>query len=122
MPSLRRWVFRIYFLGMLVLFFYPIPEMPFHAPRQFDKMVHVVLFLGFAVLYRINRWPPVLQVLVVSAAFAGGVELVQGLIRYRSAEVADFVAGMVGAVVGVVLVGAAQAVWPGGQGEQRIGG
>ena len=104
MPPLRRIALWAYALAMLVLFFFPIREAPFHAPRQFDKMVHVALFFGFAVLYRIDRWPPVIQVLVVSLAFAGGVELAQGLVRYRSAEVADFVAGAVGALAGVMLV------------------
>jgi VanZ family protein len=104
MPPVRRIILWVYGLAMLALFFFPMPRAPFRAPSQFDKMVHFALFLGFAVLYRMDRWPPIIRVLVVSAGFAGGVELVQGLLRYRSAEVLDFVAGALGALVGVLLI------------------
>jgi VanZ family protein len=94
---------------MLVLFFVPIPKVPFRTPRLTDKLVHAALFLGFAVLYRLDHWPRRLRVILVAAAFAGAVELIQGLTPYRSAELGDFLAGTVGAVAGVLLVEAGRA-------------
>jgi VanZ family protein len=89
---------------MLLLFFLPIPKAPFDTPRQTDKVVHGALFLGFAVLYRLDHWPSRIRVILVSAAFAAAVELVQGMTRYRSAELADFLAGTAGAVAGMLLL------------------
>jgi VanZ family protein len=42
--------------------------------------------------------------LLISFAFAGGIELVQGFLPYRDADWWDFFAGAAGAGMGVLLV------------------
>lgn len=89
---------------MVVAFLVPVPTLPISLPNQFDKMVHFGIFLGFALLLHLDRRPRLGITLLVSLAFAGGVELVQSLIPYRSGDWRDFVAGGAGAALGVVLV------------------
>ncbi len=103
MPPLRRLIFSAYWLAMLALFFVPVPRGPVIPSSQLDKAVHFVLFLGFAALYRLERGAGVLKAVLVSALFAGGVELVQELLGYRSGELMDFVAGIIGAMVGAAV-------------------
>lgn len=88
---------------MLVLFLVPVPRSPITTARRLDKLVHFGLFLGFAVLYRLDRRAGFIRVVLVSALFAGAVELAQELTGYRSGELMDFVAGTVGALVGAAL-------------------
>src|ERR1019366_3261868 len=89
---------------MVVAFLVPVPTLPISLPNQFDKMVHFGIFLGFALLLHLDRRPRLGVTLLVSLAFAGGVELVQSLIPYRSGDWRDFVAGAAGAGLGVVMV------------------
>jgi VanZ family protein len=102
--SFRRTLFVLYVAAMLVAFFVPVPAVPVSLPNQFDKMVHVGIFFGFALLLHFDRRPRPWITLLVSLAFAGVVELVQSLVPYRSGEWWDFVAGAAGAGLGVVLV------------------
>ena len=89
---------------MVLAFLLPVPTVPIPLPNQFDKMVHFGIFLGFALLLHLDRRPRLGITLLVSLAFAGGIELVQSLIPYRSGDWRDFAAGGAGAGVGVVLV------------------
>ncbi len=85
---------------MLALFLVPVPAGPGPGPRWLDKLVHFGLFLGFALLDRLTERAGWTRILLVSIGFAGGVELLQGLLGYRSAEWLDFVAGAAGAAAG----------------------
>lgn len=101
----RHAILVCYVLVMVLLFLAPVPtvSLPLPAPDHFDKAVHVGIFLGFALLYDLDRRPSVGRTLLVSFAFAGGIELVQWVLPYRSGDWWDFAAGAGGAGVGVAL-------------------
>lgn len=85
----------------------PIPQTP-DVPRVLDKVVHFLLFGGLAWLVHWNvrrrHWWRTLVAIVGAGAVAGLIELLQALLSYRSADVWDFVAGAMGAVlVGGIL-------------------
>ncbi len=103
MKLTRHTLFVGYVVLMLVAFFAPVPALPSSLPSDSDKVVHIGIFLGFAVLHQLDRRASVWRTLLLSLAFAGAVELVQSLIPYRSGDWRDFAAGGVGAVAGIVL-------------------
>jgi VanZ family protein len=101
--SIRHTLFVLYVAAMLMLFLVPLPTLPIPAPNQFDKVVHFGIYLGFALLLHLDRRPKLWLTLSVSLAFAGGIELMQSLLAYRSGDWRDFLAGAAGAGVGVAL-------------------
>lgn len=71
---------------------------------QLDKLVHGLLFLAAArcwrrSLARLGVARPGLWCLVAAAAYAGLLELAQGLWTSRTPELADLAAGVLGALV-----------------------
>jgi VanZ family protein len=83
----------------------PIPDLPY-TPRQFDKLVHVVLFAGLAVVVYWNVAAPswrrrALKALGLSAAVAGLTEVLQALLPFRDADLGDFAAGSLGLLLGL---------------------
>ena len=98
-----RAILVLYVLAMVLVFLVPVPSVALPAPDRFDKAVHFGLFLGFAFLYDLDRRSSAGRTLLVSFAFAGGIELVQWVLPYRSGEWWDFAAGAVGAGAGIAL-------------------
>jgi VanZ family protein len=110
MPAEPRYLHTLFFayvIGVLVLMFAPVPGTAPSVP-QFDKVVHVAVFFGFAgLLYWDRRATPgatTTGVAFISMAAAGLVELVQIVLPYRSGSAWDFVAGALGAVAGVLAM------------------
>lgn len=99
-----RLLLAAYLVALLGLLLLPIPG----QSRVFlgigaDKWMHVVLFGGLAVFLRWNlsasraaEWSSIGIALVVAIA----TELAQGLVAFRSADLWDVVAGLLGAVLG----------------------
>jgi VanZ family protein len=102
--SIRHTLFVLYVVGVVLAFLAPVPTIPIPVPSQFDKVVHFWVFLGFALLLYLDRRPTLGTTLLVSLAFAGGIELVQALLPYRSGDWRDLVAGAAGAGMGVGLM------------------
>lgn len=102
-----RALFGLYALGVAVLMFAPLPDTGDALPRDTDKLVHVVVFLGLGAVWywdrRVDGLPAALVAVLGSAAAAGLVEVIQALLPYRSGDLLDFLAGALGAVVGVLL-------------------
>jgi VanZ family protein len=101
--SPRHTILVLYILAMVLAFLLPVPRLPVPAPGGVDKVVHFGLFLGFALLYHLDRRPSVGEMLLVSFAFAGAIELVQLALPYRGGDWRDFVAGATGAGIGAAL-------------------
>jgi VanZ family protein len=100
----RHKIFVVYVVAMLLAFLVPNPAAPLAESRHVDKLVHFGIFLGFALLFYGDRhWSP-WWTFLLSAAFAGAIELVQSTLPYRQGDWLDFVAGAIGAGVGVILV------------------
>lgn len=93
-----------YVVAMLLMFLVPVPATPLAESKHVDKLIHFGVFAGFALLFHLDRAARVRWTLLISIAFAGGIELLQGLLPYREGDWADFGAGAAGAGLGAVLV------------------
>jgi VanZ family protein len=96
----RTIVFGVYVALTLILLFAPVAGgFPSSYFEWFDKVVHFFLFVGIAGL---GYWtvPSVTLAVIVGVVLAGGTELLQGPLTYRSTEFWDFLAGGLGAVAG----------------------
>jgi VanZ family protein len=94
--------FLLYVAVMLMLFLLPVPFATQAETKHLDKVVHFGIFLGFALLFWIDRHPGPLATFLVSAAFAGSIELVQHALPYRHGDWTDFAVGTLGAGVGLM--------------------
>jgi VanZ family protein len=101
---MRHKIFVGYVTFMVLAFLVPVPTVPLAEANHVDKLVHFGVFLGFALLLHADRASKAVSTLLISFAFAAGIELVQGLLPYRDADWWDFFAGAAGAAVGVLLV------------------
>jgi membrane associated rhomboid family serine protease len=101
---LSRGAFALAVLVSLAVLFAPADEVPF-APPGVDKIVHCALFAALALT---GRWAGVgrrvLRVLLVT--YAAVSEVLQGVTPLaRSASVADWVADVLGILLGLGLWG-----------------
>lgn len=103
-PKWRHKVFVCYVVVMVLVFLVPVPTIPLAELKHVDKLVHFGVFLGFALLFYIDRASRVGRTLLTSFAFAAAIELVQWVLPYREGDWWDFVAGAAGACLGAVLV------------------
>lgn len=100
----RRAILAAYILLVLAATLAPLSGDMYVAVSGFDKLVHVGLFAGVALLFYWSRNGA--GEASVSAAFwiatfmAGMIEVIQGTLRYRSGDLWDFVAGAAGAAIG----------------------
>lgn len=105
--ALRRATLGAYVAAMAVALFVPLPDPPSYLPGDFDKAVHIGMFLGFAALAAWNArggWGRRMLVALGSAAlFAAVVELLQAPLPYRSGDPADFLAGVAGGLLGAAI-------------------
>ena len=97
-------IFTLYVLAMALAFLVPVPTTPLAESTHLDKLVHFGVFLGFALLFHLDRPLKVGWTFLISCAFAGAIELIQWFLPYRDADWWDFVAGAAGAGVGAVLL------------------
>jgi VanZ family protein len=100
----RHKIFVLYVVAMLLAFLLPTPTTPLAETRHIDKLVHFGIFLGFALLFYVDRHWRAWWIFLISTVFAGGIELVQSTLPYRQGDWLDFAAGAAGAGLGTVLV------------------
>jgi VanZ family protein len=115
---MRHKIFVAYVVVMMLVFLVPVPTIPLAEARHVDKLVHFGVFLGFALLLYIDRTSKVVWMLLISLAFAAGIELVQWFLPYRDADWWDFFAGAAGAGLGVLLVSVVEAKLQRGAGKR----
>jgi VanZ family protein len=106
---MRHKIFVGYVVVMMLVFLVPVPTVPLAEANHVDKLVHFGVFLGFALLLYIDRGSKVVWMLLISFAFAGGIEVVQWFLPYRDADWWDFFAGAAGGGSGVLLVSVVEA-------------
>ncbi len=100
----RRLVLAIYGALLLGLTLAPSPGAA-DVLADFDKWIHAALFGGLAALLvwcldTASRLP---TAILIAAAAAALVELLQAPIPYRSSDVGDVIAGTTGALVGAAV-------------------
>ena len=113
---MRHKIFVGYVVVMVLAFLVPVPTVPLAESNHVDKLVHFGVFLGFALLLHADRASKAVWTLLISCAFAAGIELVQWFLPYRDADWWDFFAGAAGAAFGVLLVSLVESRQP------RVGG
>jgi len=101
----RRLMFLAYVATVLGATLAPLSGDAYDVVSGLDKLVHIALFGGVAVLLCWNLNSVSLQatrfVLLLTTAFAAVIELVQGRLWYRSGDYLDLLAGALGAVLGI---------------------
>lgn len=106
--TLDRVLLGIYLIALIVLMMFPLsgPNTGYLG-IGIDKWMHFLLFGGLAVFVRWNLrtirggiWKSIGAALVVAIL----TEVAQGLVSYRSAELMDIGAGLLGAMLGAVLM------------------
>lgn len=83
--------------------FWPSSGLPDLSQNR-DKYLHTVIFLLFAVLWRMAGWS-VGRVLAVGLVYAGLIELIQAVVPeiHRSGDWLDFGADALGVAIGLLL-------------------
>jgi len=113
--SFRRIVLLAYVATVLGATLAPLSGDAYNVVSGFDKLVHVALFGGVALLlcWNLNSvsLPTMSGVLVVTTLFAAAIEIVQGRLWYRSGDFWDLLAGAVGALLGVIAAWIAARAW-----------
>lgn len=101
----------LYLLGTVFLFLAPVGEPPgliAQIPVDSDKVAHFALLALLAVLIRWNltapKWRGTIAV-IAACGYAVIIELLQSVLPHRTGDPYDLVAGVLGAVVGVGIVG-----------------
>ena len=102
---LRKLVFVGYVATVLGATLAPLSSDAYTVISGLDKLVHVALFGGVAVLlcWNLNAVSPqkIWLVMILTTAFAAIIELVQGQLWYRSGDYWDLLAGALGAFLGI---------------------
>jgi VanZ family protein len=93
-----------YVLVMLLLFLLPVPSGSLEPGKHLDKVVHLGIFLGFAVLFHLARNSGAAQTILASVAFAAAIEMLQLVVPYRDGDWYDLAAGAAGGGIGTALV------------------
>lgn len=111
---------RLIAVYLAVVFAVTLAPLPSDAAAQLnatglDKLVHAVLLGGFALLLYWRPGPPLAVgraalALLAAAAVAGLIELAQEPLPYRSGDIRDFWAGIVGALVAMLLASGWRAI------------
>jgi VanZ family protein len=100
----RRTLFYTYVALVLIATLAPLSGGIFDTAARYDKLAHVALLAGVAFLMLLSldsgRRQEFIAAVVLTTALAGVIELLQGILPFRSAEPWDFAAGTVGAVLG----------------------
>ena len=92
-------------IAVLVLSLLPASELP-KFTRGWDKIQHVLAYVGLGLL-GLAAWPErAMLVFAALLAFGAGIEVLQGLSGWRSAEWGDLLADAIG--LGVVAMAYAQ--------------
>ena len=112
---LRRLVFAAYVATVLGATLAPLSSDAYDVISGLDKLVHVGLFGGVALLLCWNSNSVSMQtatfVLLLTTAFAAVIELVQGQLWYRSGDYWDLLAGALGALLGICFAWAVARIW-----------
>jgi VanZ family protein len=70
-----------------------------------DKMDHIAAFIVFSILfYWAFRFEKMYRIILYGIAFGSFIEFIQSFIPYRSADLIDVAADLVGVLTGIILI------------------
>ena len=101
----------IYFIFISILFLLPgsaFPKSNWLSDIYFDKWVHIVLFLGLAILccwgFFIIKQKVWIRLLLLLATYGLVIEVLQDqIIKNRSFDLGDWIADIIGSFLGVLI-------------------
>lgn len=111
-------LFVLFWCAMFVATHIPMPQVE-AAPQNTDKVVHLVMYAGFAFL--LSLWLSVrkpwtrktlVRVFVTAIVYAALDEILQMPLESRSADVWDFVMDLLGAAIGLAMMLAVHRRYP----------
>lgn len=109
--AVRRGVLFIYLVGMLILVVLPLNDTKasflsdtYVIKLRLDYLIHVIIFLPFILLVKLSYPINISNIIIIGLVFAGICEGIQYLLPYRSINVNDLVANMIGISLGVVFL------------------
>jgi len=97
--KILKFIFIFYIFLIAFLSFYPFPP---ESPTS-DKLNHFTAFFVLAILYRVSFKGGYWANFFIAVIYGAFIEFVQSFLPYRSAEYADFVADIFGALCGMFL-------------------
>jgi len=100
MNKILKTLFIVYVFFIAFMSFYPTPP---ETPTS-DKLNHFLAFFVLAVFYRIAFKGGYWGNFFLAVIYGAFIEFVQSFLPYRSAEYADFVADVFGALCGMFLI------------------
>jgi len=107
----RKIVLTAYVVGMLLLVSLPLNDAgssfltdTYVVKIRLDYLAHVILFLPFLFMVKQAYSKRFYLIFLAGLVFAGLCEGMQYLLPYRSFNVNDLMANMIGIVIGVILV------------------
>jgi VanZ family protein len=105
----RHLLVAAYVLLLLAATLAPVPDVG-SAPSGLDKLVHVGLFGGLAFLIywfeSARTWMGAVRAIGWGTGAAFLIEVLQALLPFRNADLIDFLAGLLGAVLAVAAAAA----------------
>lgn len=116
--KISRILLAIYFAAVLALCFLNLGNLPDLGPTLFgieiDKIVHFLMFMPLPALFYLSfegRPAAIIGASVLAGiSLAGTTELIQGYLTYRSMDLVDFYADLLGLLSGAILTGAIVAI------------
>lgn len=102
-PTLSRWLAILWSIIMLIGCLTPHKDIPDQLATWNDKLLHVLIFAPFTLLWALAGFPLV-RVLIAGVLFGALIEVLQYILPInRSADWIDLLADSIGAVVGIGL-------------------
>ena len=107
------WPLLLYCIGLSFLISIPNPPVPSFTFNFADKLNHIGAFFLMTILaYRAASWmfkerkvsQLILIALLFSALYGGGVEIQQIFVPERTAEIADWIADVIGGILAVPVI------------------
>jgi VanZ family protein len=101
-------------LVVLILSVMPSNGLPKIAVRNIDKAVHILFYFGIVLAMFFDYFfknqtlkiakKDLLIFLLFPLIFGGFIEIIQGIIPYRSAEILDLISDFLGGILGLLVV------------------
>jgi len=108
---IRKILLCVYIVVMLLLVVLPLNDAKtsfltdtYVVKIRLDYLVHIAVFLPFLLFVKLAYPAPLSWMFLAGLVFAGFCEGIQYLLLYRSFNVNDLLANMIGIVIGVILV------------------